>query len=736
MNDIQRTTTRATLSNFLLKPSSEDDDEAPTGDVMIGVILTHSRLDDELSVAVVTFSDTPRWLHRLNRDPCGFPKKTPFGTIWKDHDRFAIDERGQTEYMRAVAEGTDPLYVEMLAEFTDTEVNTQDLQGRTALHWACAGRHSDMVQLCLSVPECDIGLKDHDGLTAFDISLRSGDELGTEAFYQNMFDLDQTDPQAALLRALTVSSEPAQDGSEFPGEAIFDPIQDANVPLVAALIKRGVDLTATNSDGDTALHVAADDVQIAGMLIDAGSDVNAIGNGGATPLHRAVQNQQLGVAMLLVQRGADLAVKDTLGCTALNQAEEHMEDEILALLTSAAHTDGQAVQVMVTESEEEMMIASASVDAVDETDGPGTPVAQTQQLNELSSFAARALSRYWLLQAVEQGNLYDVERLLKKGTSTKIADWKSHNLLHIAAENGRTNIIEALLNSGIALDATDRLGRIPLHSAAENGHHETVKYLLAAGAQKNTMDNRKSSALHHAATKGYQKAVQVLLDGAADTELKNYCNNTALHCAAENGHQGVVRTLIERKARLDPRNQLGRTPLHLAAENGHRETVKTLVLNRANVNAREERLFTPLHMSAAKGHREVVEILLTHGAGIGVPNTKGETALHLAAGNGHKELVQSLLSEGADPSIVNHAGYIPLHTAAEMGETGTVEVFVGEGSQIDVKSSSGTALQLASKHGHKEVVKILKAAGAQNSFDRFRSAVRDRLTPTREEDRF
>lgn len=59
----------------------------------------------------------------------------------------------------------------MLAEFKDTNVNTQDRLGRTALHQACAKNLSEIVRLCLSVPECDVGVKDNDGLTAFDLSL-------------------------------------------------------------------------------------------------------------------------------------------------------------------------------------------------------------------------------------------------------------------------------------------------------------------------------------------------------------------------------------------------------------------------------------------------------------------------------------------------------------------------------------------------------------------------------------
>lgn len=321
MNDIERTTTRVRIINSLLSPKHESDPSEmgkDRPDVIFGLVITDSRLDDEQRVAVITFSDAPEWLKRLERDPCGFPKKTLFGTIWKGVDLSAVDESGQSEFIRAVM-GTNFHYAEMLAEYQATNVNIQDNQGRTALHWACAMNYSLMVQLCLSVPDCDVGLKDKDGPTAFDISLRDGNEKTATLFYRDIIETDTRDPQAALLRVLTISSVVEPDKSVFPGIAIFDPIHDQNKKLVAALIARGVDLTATNQQGDTALHVAAamaDNVEIATMLLNGGSNVNAVGNGGTTPLHQAACTADPQMIKLLLASKADITAEDSSGKTA------------------------------------------------------------------------------------------------------------------------------------------------------------------------------------------------------------------------------------------------------------------------------------------------------------------------------------------------------------------------------------------------------------------------------------
>lgn len=208
MNDIPRGTSRAKLMNCLqpISDSEGDDGENDVVSVMklsqvdSGCIITDSRLDDELSVAVIEFSNTPKWLRYLNKDMYGFPKKTALGTLWRGIDTGTgeIDEYGRSEFIRATIEG-NLVYAETLAEFTDTDINVQDNQGRTALHWASAENHVDLVRLCLSIPECDIGLRDEDNLTAFDLSLEDKKMLIPTLFYENMLEMEESHPQTALL---------------------------------------------------------------------------------------------------------------------------------------------------------------------------------------------------------------------------------------------------------------------------------------------------------------------------------------------------------------------------------------------------------------------------------------------------------------------------------------------------------------------------------------------------------
>lgn len=85
MNDIPLDTPHSKIINHLLAPSHDIEDNAPPStlkpDVIFGIVISNSRLDDELLVATIELSDTPKWLLRLSRDTWGFPKKTDFGTL-------------------------------------------------------------------------------------------------------------------------------------------------------------------------------------------------------------------------------------------------------------------------------------------------------------------------------------------------------------------------------------------------------------------------------------------------------------------------------------------------------------------------------------------------------------------------------------------------------------------------------------------------------------------------------
>lgn len=182
------------------------------------------------------------------------------------------------------------------------------------------------------------------------------------------------------------------------------------------------------------------------------------------------------------------------------------------------------------------------------------------------------------------------------------------------------------------------------------------------------------------------------------------------------------------------------TPLMLAAQNGHAEVVKLLLEHGAYVDASDIGSVRPLQMAAEAGHVEVVALLLEAGADPdNVHGLLNLTALQCAAAGGHTEVVKLLsqdieydslamaamlgnvekvheyLDMGAEldtePDASNQSHWTPLHWAAVCGHTDVVRVLLLRRPNVAatlLHAPRFTPVELAMRHGHKEVVKLLR----------------------------
>jgi hypothetical protein len=130
-----------------------------------------------------------------------------------------------------------------------------------------------------------------------------------------------------------------------------------------------------------------------------------------------------------------------------------------------------------------------------------------------------------------------------------------------------------------------------------------------------------------------------------------------------------------------------------------------------------------------KGDTEKVQALPTQGTDVNAKVNKGNTALIKAAQNGKTNTVRALLAQDADVNAKENQGITALMWAAQEGHTDMVQALLAKGADVNATANSGytglklhvnatansgpTALMLAKKLGHKEIVRILKEAGAK-----------------------
>ncbi|HJU55956.1 MAG TPA: ankyrin repeat domain-containing protein [Pyrinomonadaceae bacterium] len=111
---------------------------------------------------------------------------------------------------------------------------------------------------------------------------------------------------------------------------------DASLEIVRALLAAWADVNIEDVDENTALHSAAPTAksEVLRALLDAGASVNAVNNLGQTALMEAAAYGNVENVKALLLAGADPHLKNKGGQTALSFAQEHNQQEVIALLQS------------------------------------------------------------------------------------------------------------------------------------------------------------------------------------------------------------------------------------------------------------------------------------------------------------------------------------------------------------------------------------------------------------------
>ena len=150
---------------------------------------------------------------------------------------------------------------------------------------------------------------------------------------------------------------------------------------------------------------------------------------------------------------------------------------------------------------------------------------------------------YALVEAVRDGDVRAVRKLLGEGADANAATDAGLPILGYAAMKGETAIAEALIEAGADLNAKDLPGATPLMYAAQFGHNDIVKALIEAGADVNAADNLGWTPLIRAVIGGNVEAVNALLEAGADKTAKDFFGRDALKVAEGRDEDDIVAVL-------------------------------------------------------------------------------------------------------------------------------------------------------------------------------------------------
>lgn len=193
--------------------------------------------------------------------------------------------------------------------------------------------------------------------------------------------------------------------------------------------------------------------------------------------------------------------------------------------------------------------------------------------------------------------------------------------------------------------------------------------------------------------------VNRLIEAGADVNFKTGFSPRALYVAVEAAKTNVVKILIESGAK--PSGPV----LNRAVETGGYELVKYLLENGADPDYVDVRMMTPLQVATRQKTKDprVIELL----ENVGRSRESVLAAVEACDTNGLKRL----LAKRPDLSAVDTHGMTPLHVAANRGDAGMVRMLLDSGAKTNSLTTKGrdfeTALMLAARRGHKDVVALL-----------------------------
>lgn len=496
-------------------------------------------------------------------------------------------------------------------------------------------------------------------------------------------------------------------------ENLFKSCRNSDLDAVKSFINSGGNINAKDKDGNTPLHIACywSSLEIVKMLVENGAYIDAQNSLRQTPLKSAEIAQWIRPDIYKFIRDVEGLFRSYYSLYRLLTLLEKWKINCINIKNEFGQTllHKACCNYVELETVKFLIEKGADINLKDKSDQTPFNIACKYEKFEIVEFlisknnelnlnvnikdAGKAL----LYIACTHGNLDAMKFYIAQGISVHSKySHKTTTLLSIACKFNHFEIVKFLIENNVDINCMDCDSNTPLYTACKEGNLEIVQLLLPKYHNLNSCLNAKNrfnnTALHLSCESGNIDLVQFLFDNGANIDQDE--SWTPLHSACVNGSVEIVKLLIEKYQNLgisiDIKADFGHTPLFHACRNGFLEIIELLIENGADVNVKidhgspliENMLYHSKNLDVIKlliskgadirnalhsvrNDIKTIELLIDNGADINARTPSGGTPLHFACMNGNIDVVEFLISKCADISgdeNTNH-GHTILHGA-------------------------------------------------------------------------
>ncbi len=418
----------------------------------------------------------------------------------------------------------------------NVDVNVTDRLGNTPLILATRHDDGELVKLLLS-HGADSQIKNKKNQTAPQIAKTLSLKNAMTAFKQKGIKLPSSRQNYAKTDLKTFQASIAKTDNIYKGWPLINIASLlGEYNIVDQLIKQGVDINQTDSNGNTALHRAASkgQLKVVKLLIANNIRINAVNKKQQTALWVAAAQGKFKVVKYQLKRHANTSILSQNNHSPLSIAIINHHPATARLLANKK-LDVKAIHRTLLLAMQNAM------------EGISVTLIKRDKLLPFSYKNNR--SALW----------YSADLGLEKATRTlldsnkvdiDLKDNKGYSALARAAYHGYDKIFENILSHKAKITGVTVEGNTLLMLATLSGNHKIIRSLLKAGAFIDAKNKAGDSALILAATRGDLATVKLLIAAKADMHTRNKNDLNAYESALNAGHKKTAQYIRDHSSRL------------------------------------------------------------------------------------------------------------------------------------------------------------------------------------------